>query len=118
MIASLMQAIAPVLKSYIADLLSPMHERLAAIEAKGVPTYVGVWQSSTTYERGALATFSGGLWHCNRASNQKPGDEGSGWTLCVKSGGDIASARIATLEHEVRELSKPRANSGLAEPRK
>ena len=38
-IASLMTGIAPVLKAYIADLLSPMQERLAAIEAKAIPLF-------------------------------------------------------------------------------
>jgi hypothetical protein len=117
-IASLMQAIAPVLKSYIADLLSPMHERLAAIEGKGIPTYVGIYQPDTTWEKGSVCTFNGGLWHANRATAQKPGDDGSGWQLCVKSGGDLAEKRISTLEREVRELTKPRAHSGLAEPRR
>jgi len=114
-IASLMTGIAPVLKAYIADLLSPMQERLAAIEAKAIPTYVGTYQPNTTYQRGDCATFSGGLWHCNRDGAQKPGDEGSGWTLCVKSGGDLAEKRIATLEREMRDLTRPK---GTAEPRK
>ena len=48
----------------------------------------------------------------------KPGDEGSGWQLCVKSGGELAEKRIGTLEREVRELTKLRANSGTAEPRR
>lgn len=100
------------------DEIVQLRERLAAIEAKGTPTYVGVYQPDTTYQRGDCATFNGGLWHCNRPTAQKPGDEGSGWQLCVKSGGDIAEKRISTLEREMRELTKPRTNSATAEPRK
>jgi hypothetical protein len=101
------------------DEIVQLRERMAKIEGKGIPEYHGIWRADDVpYERGACVTFSGALWHCNRSSSQKPGDEGSGWTLCVKSGGDIAEKRISTLEREVRELTKPSAHSGTAEARR
>jgi hypothetical protein len=40
--------------------------------------------------RGQFATYSGGLWHCNKfnTTTRHPGDVSAAWTLAVKSGRD------------------------------
>jgi hypothetical protein len=53
-----------------------------------IPTliYKGVWQAGE-YKRGATVTWGGSLWHCNKATDTKPGDSGD-WTLAAKRGRD------------------------------
>jgi hypothetical protein len=54
-----------------------------------VPTtlYRGVFQAGHTggYVRGDQVTYQGGLWHCNRPTQGKPGGTDD-WTLAVKKG--------------------------------
>lgn len=55
-------------------------------------TYQGIYDETQMYERGALVTYSGSLWHADEITNEKPG-AGKGWTLAVKKGRDGKDAR-------------------------
>ena len=50
--------------------------------------YLGVYQSGKAYEPGDIVTFAGGAWHCNGATEMRPGDGAAAWTLMVKRGRD------------------------------
>ena len=53
--------------------------------------YRGVWQPGQ-YERGAVVTHAGSMFHCNNETDDKPG-ESSAWVLCCKKGRDGKDAR-------------------------
>lgn len=58
-----------------------------------IPTmrYRGVWKRGTTSYAGDVATWAGSAWHCERDTEQEPGNPGStppDWTLMVKRGRD------------------------------
>jgi hypothetical protein len=38
--------------------------------------------------RGDVVTFGGSMWHCNAATEEKPGDGSAAWTLAAKRGRD------------------------------
>jgi hypothetical protein len=51
-----------------------------------VQIYRGVWKHGG-YEQGDTVTWAGSQWHCDEATEDKPGEAGSkGWKLCVKRG--------------------------------
>ena len=54
-----------------------------------VMIYKGVFHAGDTYQPGDTVTWGGSLWHCDEATNDKPGEPGSkGWTLAAKRGRD------------------------------
>jgi hypothetical protein len=76
---AVIKGIAPIIKRFV-------EKRVAEIEQKGLGVaYYGVWQASQEYQRGALVTFDGSMWHCNETTRAKPGT-GTAWTLAVKRG--------------------------------
>lgn len=60
-----------------------------------VMVYKGVWTSGE-YQKGETVTWGGSVWHCNEATDTKPG-EGGAWTLAVKRGRD-GKAEVKTAE--------------------
>lgn len=50
------------------------------------PEYRGVWKEAESYERGDMVTWGGSLWHCDKATAEKPGTDD--WTLAAKKGRD------------------------------
>jgi hypothetical protein len=50
--------------------------------------FVGVFRDGKTYEKGHVVTWGGSSWHCNEATESKPGDGSKVWTLMVKHGRD------------------------------
>jgi hypothetical protein len=60
----------------------------AVVEKFTMPAtvYKGVWRPGDA-EQGDLYTFGGSLWHCNEATEDKPGDS-KAWTLAAKRGKD------------------------------
>src|SRR4030095_16703706 len=85
-IAGLMKAIAPVVGDYVAKMIKPLANRISELENRPTLKYTGVFEIGRTYEPGNVATDRGAMWHCNSQTRQRPGDGGSDWTLCVKSG--------------------------------
>ncbi len=54
-----------------------------------VMIYKGVFHHGESYSPGDTVTWGGSLWHCNEATGDKPGENGSkGWQLAVKRGRD------------------------------
>ncbi|MCK1539113.1 MULTISPECIES: hypothetical protein [unclassified Bradyrhizobium] len=83
----LMAAIAPTLAECVAAQLKPLRARILELEKGGGVRYEGVWQAAREYQRGMMATFDGGIFHCNAdVTRDKPGTS-SAWTLAIKSGG-------------------------------
>ncbi len=66
--------------------LKSMEAKLAELEARPVPKYVGVWKAGEPYPEASLATHAGALWYANEATGERPGTPNSNWTLAVKSG--------------------------------
>jgi|SRR6478609_2252143 len=50
------------------------------------PEYAGVFKDGTAYEPGDMVTWGGSLWHCDKATTDKPGPDS--WSLAVKKGRD------------------------------
>jgi hypothetical protein len=109
-IASMMQAIAPILRGYVAEQIAkainadvPIADQVAAatlplecevrelrqrLDAIPPPLdYRGVWAHGT-YQRNACCTWEGALWIAVRDTDAKPGEgaEACGWQLAVKRG--------------------------------
>jgi hypothetical protein len=51
-------------------------------------TYQFVYQDGKAYDAGDVVTWAGSTWHCNEATETKPGDGSKAWTLMVKRGRD------------------------------
>lgn len=49
--------------------------------------YRGVW-TERGYHPGDCVTWAGSVWHCERATSEKPGGAGGEWRLMVKRGRD------------------------------
>ena len=50
--------------------------------------YRGVYEAGRVYQPGDTVTFGGSAWVCGATTNERPGEEASGWTLAVKRGRD------------------------------
>jgi len=54
-----------------------------------VMIYRDVYQPGRTYQEGDCVTFGGSIWHCYKATSDRPNEAGSsGWKLAVKRGRD------------------------------
>lgn len=54
-----------------------------------VMLYRGTYKSGEVYTPGDTVTWGGSLWHCDKQTVDKPGENGSaGWTLAAKRGRD------------------------------
>lgn len=54
-----------------------------------VMLYRGTFKSGEVYTPGDTVTWGGSLWHCDKQTQDKPGEHGSaGWTLAAKRGRD------------------------------
>ena len=65
-----------------------LEARIKVLEARPTPEYKGIWATGTSYAEGSMVTHGGSVWHCNRATTDKPGDGSAAWTLAVKHGKD------------------------------
>jgi hypothetical protein len=64
--------------------------------ADGKPglTYQGVYVEGKSYDVGELVTWGGSMWHCNEATELKPGEGSKAWTLAVKRGRDGKDGKL------------------------
>ena len=76
-------------------LMNAAFGRIAALEAdlkkaKASPrlTYKGPWRQGQETHAGEFVTFQGSVWHCNKKTLSRPGDDPEAYTLAVKSGRD------------------------------
>lgn len=59
-------------------------------------SYEGVWTAEREYQRGMFTTHGGSLWHCQRETQNKPGEgDHHDWVLAVRKGRDGKDARNA-----------------------
>lgn len=86
-----LQKIIKGIATVMGERFSRLEKRILEIEKKGVE-YKGIYQPAQLYERGAIVTYKGGMWHANVATRSLPGTNIE-WTLCVKSGRDGKDAR-------------------------
>jgi integrin beta 3 len=61
-----------------------------------VPIYRDVYRPEKSYVRGDVVTFGGSMWHCNAATEDKPGDGSAAWTLAAKRGRDGRNGKEPT----------------------
>lgn len=64
--------------------------------------YRGVYREGGKYERGDLVTWAGSLWHCEKDTDEKPGDGSECWRLAVKRGRDGKDGRDASPATKVK----------------
>lgn len=57
-----------------------------------VPVYCGVFKEADEYVPGDMVTWAGSLWHCDKATTDKPGTDS--WTLAVKKGRDGKDLKV------------------------
>lgn len=57
-----------------------------------VPVYCGVFKEAAEYVPGDMVTWAGSLWHCDKATTDRPGTDS--WTLAVKKGRDGKDAKV------------------------
>lgn len=56
-------------------------------------SYKGVWKQGEETNPGEFVTSGGSVWHCNKKTLSRPGDDPSSFTLAVKRGADGKDAR-------------------------
>lgn len=79
------------LHDYIGQVVTPLVQRIAAVEQQSEPNladaYRGVHTPGNTYARGSLVTHGGSLWLAIEKAEGTPGASPS-WRLIVKRGKD------------------------------
>lgn len=89
-IESLMDGIAPVIAGYVHKAMTQCVEqlmgRIKELEARPTMKYTGTWEARE-YQPGNVVTDGGSMWHCERRTQLRPGDNDA-WRLCVKKGRD------------------------------
>jgi hypothetical protein len=84
-----MARLAESIGKFIAERIAPLEQRIATIEQRPVPKYVGVWKRETVYPAGSFVTHHGSTWHANiSAEGIEPGSGSTTWTLTAKRGRD------------------------------
>lgn len=72
-------------------MIKALAERVETLELQlidGRVEYRGVWSAGQTYRRGHLVTHHGSIWHCDKPTAGKPGEDYDAWTLAVRRGKD------------------------------
>jgi hypothetical protein len=70
-----------------------LEKRIAELEARPVPKYVGAFKQGQVCKPGHFVTHQGSIWHCNFPTMQPPGKIQGEYTLAVKRGSDGKDAR-------------------------
>ncbi|MGX1110550.1 MULTISPECIES: hypothetical protein [Bradyrhizobium] len=95
-IETLMEAIAPVIRDYVVKAVTPLVDRLCAVEQKTfelqekplVP-WVGTWDSEKEFKRHTFCSDRGAMWFAvTDSKGVRPGSGDGVWRLCVKAGRD------------------------------
>jgi hypothetical protein len=55
--------------------------------------YQGAWKQGQEYLPGQFLTFGGSIWHVDKKTRSRPGDDHEAYTLAVKRGSDAKEAR-------------------------
>lgn len=73
-------------KGYVDRSFAAFEARIEALEARPTMKYTGTWEARE-YQPGNVVTDGGSMWHCERKTQLRPGDNDA-WRLCVKRGRD------------------------------
>jgi hypothetical protein len=65
---------------------APLLERIEALEnAQAEFKYCGTFEHGHEYRKGNFVTDKSALWHCERSTTTRPGDNGDAWRLACKA---------------------------------
>ena len=70
-----------------------LEKRILELEERPELKYLGVWESSKSYDPGNVVTDHGAMWVARRTPTRRPGDGDSGWQLAVQRGRDARTPR-------------------------
>jgi hypothetical protein len=107
------EKLADVIVTVLKAALTPLKERVAALEQRDVAAachWAGVFNDAETYTAGALATHSGALWIALvKVKGVRPGGGDGCWKLVAKSGTDVhVQEALLKLDRRVRQLEQSR----------
>ncbi|MFK4534216.1 hypothetical protein ABIA00_002399 [Bradyrhizobium ottawaense] len=86
-IEGLVKSLAPVIGDFVLAAITPLKERIKALESRPTLRYLGVWDSSRTYQPGSFVTHAGSVWNTDvEVVGVRPGEGGNIWKLAVKRG--------------------------------
>jgi hypothetical protein len=74
------------IKGYVERKCAALEAKIALLEARAIPKYLGVYRSGATYSEGSMVTRDGSVFHANKTTREMPGDGCQDWTLAVKHG--------------------------------
>jgi hypothetical protein len=80
--------------------------RIAALEQRAAEPsmkYMGAYKAEQEYTPGSTVSHGGQLWHCNRTTTDRPGDNSEAWTLCSRRGRDGKDLDAQTLVRLVEQ---------------
>jgi hypothetical protein len=76
---------AVVVKQVIADALLPIRERLAILESRPWPKYLGTFKAGKSYSEASMVSHDGSMWIALKSTTDTPGKSGD-WQMSAKSG--------------------------------
>jgi len=68
--------------------IDKLERELKQVKATPRLTYKGAWRQGQETLPGDFVTFQGSVWHCNKKTLSRPGDDPGAFTLAVKHGRD------------------------------
>ena len=94
---------------FVVEFTAPIIKRIDALEQRPTVKHCGVYSAGNEYAEASLVTYSGGMWIAERATSAKPGDDGSGWRLVVKSGHAVNGRDEQGRRHPTQGRASPGA---------
>lgn len=86
-IEGFVKSLAPVIGDFVLAAITPLKERIKALESRPTLRYLGIWDASRTYPPGSFTTHSGSVWYTDmETTGIRPGEGGNIWKLAVKRG--------------------------------
>ncbi|WP_245266706.1 hypothetical protein [Bradyrhizobium sp. WSM1743] len=62
-IEGFVKSLAPVIGDFVLAAITPLKDRIKALESRPTLRYLGVWDASRTYPPGSFVTHAGSVWH-------------------------------------------------------
>ncbi|MGY4170962.1 hypothetical protein [Bradyrhizobium sp. USDA 4529] len=95
-IEAMMDAIAPVVRSFVEKAVAPLVDRLCRLEQKALELqekplvpWAGTWDSEKEFKRHTFCSDRGAMWFAvTDSKGVRPGSGDGVWRLCVKAGRD------------------------------
>jgi hypothetical protein len=80
------EVIADAVIALVKAAIDPLNTRIAALEARPLQKWAGVFIEGASYSEASLTTRAGSLWCAMKTTTTTPGEPGSDWVLIVKRG--------------------------------